>query len=98
MSLPCVGSDSDRRSHRPNACTEDLWKCPSRATVANIAAEIIHQARERDVQTPVVTPVKTWPETDAEREAFIDWQDEVGTGGELRGFRDWLAAKEEERG
>src|ERR1035437_5475882 len=36
--------------------TEDLWKCPSRATVANIAAEIIHQVRERDVPTPVVTP------------------------------------------
>jgi hypothetical protein len=72
----------------------DLWKCPSNATVADIAAEIIHQVRQRDAQTPVVTPDKTWPETDAERDAFIDWQYEVGTGGELRGFRDWLAEKE----
>lgn len=75
---------------------EDLWKCPSNATVADIAAEIIHQVRERDAQTPVVTPdLKTWPETDAERAAFIDWQIAVGTGDTLRGFRDWLTVMEE---
>lgn len=76
--------------------TEDLWKCPSRATVANIAAEIIHQVRERDVQTPVVTPeVKTWPETPEEQIAFVAWQYEVVGGGTPYGFRDWLAVEKE---
>ena len=76
--------------------TEDLWKCPSSATVADIAAEIIHQVREHAGETPVATPeVKTWPETDAEHDAFTDWQYAVGNGDTLRGFRDWLAAKEE---
>jgi len=75
---------------------ERVWICPELATVANIAAEIIHQVREHDAQTPVVTPdVKTWPETEAERYAFTDWQYEVGNGDTLRGFRDWLAVKEE---
>jgi hypothetical protein len=71
--------------------TEDLWTCPELATVAEIADEIIHQVREHAVQTPVVTPeVKTWPETEAEKYAFTDWQYEVGNGDTLRGFRDWL--------
>ncbi len=31
-----------------------------------------------------------WPTTDAEREAFKDWQAEVANGDTLRGFREWL--------
>lgn len=69
---------------------ERVWTCPELATVAEIADEIIHQVREHVVQTPVVTPAKTWPETDAEKDAFTDWQYEVGNGDTLRGFRDWL--------
>jgi len=77
--------------------TEDLWTCPELATAAEIADEIIHQVREHDAQTPVVTPeVRTWPETDAEKNAFVDWQYEVGNGDTLRGFRDWLTAKQEQ--
>ena len=73
-----------------------IWTCPELATVAEIADEIIRQVREHDAQTPVVTPeVRTWPETEAEKYAFTDWQYEVGEGDTLRGFRDWLAAKEE---
>ena len=71
-----------------------VWTCPELATVAEIADQIIHQ-----VQTHVAAPepleVKTWPETDAERNAFTDWQYEVGNGDTLRGFRDWLAAEKE---
>ena len=67
-----------------------IWTCPELATVAEIADEIIRQVREHDAQTPVVTPVKTWPETTAEKYAFTDWQYEVGNGDTLRGFRDWL--------
>jgi hypothetical protein len=67
-----------------------VWTCPELATVAEIADEIIHQVREHVAQTPVVTPVKTWPETAAERDAFVDWQYEVEQGDTLRGFRDWL--------
>lgn len=75
---------------------ERVWTCPEVATVAEIADEIIHQVREHDAQTPVVTSeVKTWPETDAEKNAFTDWQYEVGNGDTLRGFRDWLAAEKE---
>jgi len=76
--------------------TEDLWTCPELATAAEIADEIIHQVREHEAQTSVVTPeVKTWPETDAERDVFTDWQYAVGNGDTLRGFRDWLAAEKE---
>jgi len=74
-----------------------LWTCPELATAVEIADEVIRQVREHDAQTPVVTPeVKTWPETTAEKDAFIDWQYEVGNGDTLRGFRDWLAAKQEQ--
>ena len=70
---------------------ERVWTCPESATIDRIIHEIIHQVREHDVQTPVVTPeVKTWPETEAEKYAFTDWQYEVGNGDTLRGFRDWL--------
>jgi hypothetical protein len=69
---------------------ERVWICPELATEAEIADQIIHQVREHDAQTPVVTPVKTWPETTAEKYAFTDWQYEVGNGDTLRGFRDWL--------
>ena len=80
---------------------ERVWTCPELATAAEAtmwaADEIIHQVREHAAQTPVVTPeVKTWPETTAEKDAFIDWQYEVGNGDTLRGFRDWLAAKQEQ--
>lgn len=69
---------------------EKVWICPESATVAQIADEIIRQVREHDVQTPVATPPKTWPDTDAERQAFVDWQYEVGQGDTLHGFRDYL--------
>ena len=77
-----------------------VWTCPELATVAEAtmwtADEIIHQVREHDVQTCVVTPeVKTWPETDPERDAFTDWQYEVSQGDTVLGFRDWLAAEKE---
>ena len=75
---------------------ERVWICPELATVAEIADEIIHQVREHAAQTPVVTPVKTWPDTPEERLAFIGWQYEVENGDTLRGFRDWLAAKQEQ--
>ena len=77
--------------------TEDLWECPDLAgstyyIATCVAAEIIRQVRERDVQTPVVTPeVKTWPETPEEQIAFTAWQYEVVGGGTPYGFRDWLA-------
>jgi hypothetical protein len=74
---------------------ERVWVCPESAIVAEIADEIIRQVREHAAQTPVVTPVKTWPDTPEERLAFIEWQYEVEAGDTLRGFRDWLAAKEE---
>jgi hypothetical protein len=75
---------------------ERVWTCPELATVAEIADEIIRQVREYDAQTPVVTPeIKTWPETAAERDAFVDWQYEVEQGDTLYGFRDWLAAEKE---
>ena len=76
------------------AMSERVWTCPELATVAEIADEIIRQVREHAAQTPVVAPAKTWPETEAERDAFIDWQYEVGNGDTLRSFRDWLAVKE----
>jgi hypothetical protein len=72
----------------------NLWTCPSNATVADIAAEIIHQ-----VQTHVAAPepevLKTWPENDAERDAFMDWQYQVVQGETVLGFRDWLVAEKE---
>ena len=74
---------------------ERVWICPELATVAEIADEIISQVREHAAQTPVVTPVKMWPDTPEERLAFIGWQYEVENGDTLRGFRDWLAAKQE---
>jgi hypothetical protein len=77
--------------------TEDLWKCPSNATAAVIAGVIISQARERDAQTPVVTPAKTWPETPEEQVAFVAWQYEVVAGNTVYGFRDWLADEKKER-
>jgi hypothetical protein len=74
-----------------------VWTCPELATVAEIADEIIHQVREHEAQTPAVTPeVKTWPDTPEERLAFVGWQYEVENGDTLRGFRDWLAAKQEQ--
>lgn len=34
-----------------------------------------------------------WPETDDEREEFLEWQHDVGEGNTNLGFRDWLTAK-----
>jgi len=70
------------------------WTCPLDATETDVANEIIRQVR---AATPVVAPpVKTWPETDAERDAFVDWQYHVGEGDTLRGFRDWFNMEHEE--
>lgn len=38
----------------------------------------------------------TWPETEAERVAYVDWQYEVHNGDTVLGFRDWLNHKKEE--
>jgi len=73
---------------------ETVWICPELATVAEIADEIIHQVKTH-IAAPEPVVVKTWPETDAERDAFTDWQYQVGNGDTLRGFRDWLAAEKE---
>jgi len=80
------------------ASPERVWICPELATAAEIADEIIRQVHEHDVQTPVVThetEVETWPGTEAEREAFNDWQYAVSNGDTLRGYRNWIAAKKE---
>lgn len=34
--------------------------------------------------------MRTWPEDDAERVAFVDWQYEVANGYTVLGFRQWL--------
>jgi len=38
-------------------------------------------------------PVPTWPDTEAERTDFRDWQYEVANGDTLLGYRPWVAAK-----
>lgn len=40
-------------------------------------------------------PRSVWPETDAERAAFADWQYEVANGDTCASFRDWYDAKED---
>jgi hypothetical protein len=101
---PCQGPNRRRclyercHEHQGGRIHSRITRC----TVAEIADEIISQvalavtvSREHDRQTSVVTPAKTWPENDAERDAFVDWQFEVSQGDTLRGFRDWLAAEKE---
>jgi hypothetical protein len=43
-----------------------------------------------------MTESATWPENDAEREAYADWQYEVTNGDTLLGFREWLTHREDE--
>lgn len=50
--------------------TEDLWKCPRGSTATDVAAEIIRQVREHDVQTPVVTPEVRPEDVDRQLEAL----------------------------
>lgn len=38
----------------------------------------------------------TWPETEEEELAYLDWQREVEQGKTLSGFRDWLGPKDVE--
>lgn len=44
-------------------------------------------------RTNFTTPheAKSWPDTDADRDAYATWQAEVANGDTLRGFREWAA-------
>lgn len=37
------------------------------------------------------TTTATWPDTEQEKVAYVDWQYEAGNGDTILGFRDWLA-------
>lgn len=63
----------------------------------NAVTDIVDRwLREKGWRPQAVTK-ETWPQTDEEKAALSDWQDYVGNGDTLLGFRDWYdKIKEEE--